>query len=268
MNDGADEPIDKRVARYMEYIAATARACGRNPDEITLVAISKTHPPEVIAQAIAAGITHLGENRVQEARTKIAQLAGMRRGITWHLVGQLQRNKAKVAAGLFDMVQSLDSKSLAEALHRHVASLLHEESHLLPSEFPPRPAGYRLPVLLQVNLTGEVRKAGFWLPGGLENREALSSFLETVEEILALPSLQVRGVMTIGPLVGQREAIRTTFRHLRHLRDYLAQLFPSAPWDILSMGMTDDADLAIEEGTTMLRIGRGIFGGRVDAHGI
>lgn len=261
------------IAEISERIAAAARRAGRDPAEITLVAVSKTHPPEVVQQAVEAGIIHLGENRVQEARPKIAALAEVGYKAHWHLVGQLQRNKAKPAASLFDMVHSLDSEKLAETLNRHIDTLIHESAGDLPPEVRSRPPDYRLPVLLQVNVSGELSKSGFNLPDGLpgglpdstETSEASTSFLEFLEEverILALPRLDVQGLMTMAPFVPNPAPIRATFRTLRYLRDTLAQRFPAARWETLSMGMTDDFEIAIEEGATLVRIGRGIFGER------
>jgi PLP dependent protein len=261
--------IAEHIAEISERIAAAARRAGRDPAEITLVAVSKTHPPEVVQQAVEAGIIHLGENRVQEARPKIAALAEAGHEVRWHLVGQLQRNKAKPAASLFDMVHSLDSEKLAETLNRHVDTLIHESAGDLPPEVRSRPPDYRLPVLLQVNVSGELSKSGFNLPGGLpddglKTSEASTSFLEEVERILAFHRLEVQGLMTMAPFVRDPAPIRATFRTLHHLRETLARQFPAARWETLSMGMTDDFEIAVEEGATLVRIGRGIFGNRTE----
>lgn len=235
--------VAERLARVRERIAVAAARAGRNPAAITLVAVTKTHPPALIAEALAAGATDLGENRVQEAAAKIPALAGAL-SPRWHLIGHLQRNKARLAVELFDLVHSVDSLRLAEALARHV------------------PPGRRLPVLLQVNVSGEATKEGFALAGGLANRAALEALLPAVEGILALPSLEVRGLMTIAPLGASPEAARPTFAALRELRDELARRFPAAWWEELSMGMTDDFEVAIAEGATIVRVGRAIFGER------
>lgn len=237
--------IAQRIEAVHERMATAARRAGRDPAAITLVAVTKTHPPEIIAQAIAAGVRHLGENRVQEAQAKITALAAERQRVTWHLIGHLQRNKAKTAAGLFDTIHSLDSLRLAETLNRQLEA-----------------QNRRLPVLLQVNVSGEASKEGFDLPGGPENQAHLPIFLAEVKQILALAHLQVQGLMTIAPLVSDPEEARPVFATLRQLRDLLARRFPSADWHHLSMGMTDDFEVAIEEGATLVRVGRAIFGER------
>lgn len=236
--------IADNLAAVRERVAAAARRAGRDPAAITLVAVTKTHPPELVAEAIAAGAADLGENRVQEAAAKIAALGDQRQALRWHLIGHLQRNKARLAAELFDLVHSVDSLRLAEALARQL------------------PPGRALPVLLQVNVSGEASKEGFDLAGGLENRQALAALLPEVEHIVALPGLAVRGLMTIAPIVGDPEQARPIFRRLRELRDELARRLPQARWDELSMGMTDDFEAAIAEGATIVRVGRAIFGER------
>lgn len=241
--------IAQHIAVIQERIAAAARRAGRNPDEVRLVAVTKTHPPELIAQAVAAGVYDLGENRIQEAEGKVSALATLEPRPTWHLIGHLQRNKAKTAVGLFDMVHSLDSLRLAETLNRHAARAEAEDQ---------RP----LPVLLQVNVSGEAGKEGFDLPGGPEHAAQWPQFQAEVEQILALPQLQVRGLMTIAPFADDPEVARPVFRMLHTLRATLAQQFPQADWSQLSMGMTDDFEVAIEEGATIVRIGRAIFGAR------
>lgn len=236
--------IADNLTAVRERIVAAARRAGRDPAGVTLVAVTKTHPPELIAEALAAGVVDLGENRVQEAAEKIEALSAQRAAIRWHLIGHLQRNKAKLAAGLFDLIHSVDSLRLAETLARHVS--------------PERP----LPILLQVNVSGEASKEGFDLAGGLENRQALEALLHQVEQIVALPGLAVRGLMTIAPIVDHPEQARPVFRRLRELRDELARRFPQATWDELSMGMTDDFEAAVAEGATIVRVGRAIFGER------
>jgi pyridoxal phosphate enzyme (YggS family) len=244
--------IASNIAAVHERIAAAARRAGRDPADVTLVAVTKTQPPELVAEAIAAGAADLGENRVQEAAAKIAALGDYRAAVRWHLIGHLQRNKARLAAAgeadaqrsLFDLIHSVDSLRLAEALARHA------------------PPGRAQPILLQVNVSGEASKEGFDLAGGLENRQALAALLPDVERIAALPGLALRGLMTIAPIVDDPEQARPIFRRLRELRDELARRFPQASWDELSMGMTDDFEAAIAEGATIVRVGRAIFGER------
>ena len=262
--------IAARLAAVQGRIAAAARRAGRPAAEITLVGVTKTQPSDVVAEALAAGLRHFGENRVQEAEEKITALAAIRAQITWHLIGHLQRNKARKAAALFDFVHSVDSLRLAEALDHHAAeepgsgiedrgskaasAILDPRSSILD----PRP----LPILLEVNVSGEASKEGFALAGWEEQPALLDAFLAEVEALLALPGLRVRGLMTIAPWGAEPEQARPTFRAARRLRDALARRFPRADWSALSMGMTDDFEVAIEEGATIVRVGRAIFGER------
>ena len=246
------EEITRNVAAVRERIAVAATRAGRDPSGVTLVAVSKTHPPALVEAAAVAGVTDFGENRVQEAAEKIPEVTATP-GLRWHLIGHLQRNKARKAAAIFDLIHSLDSVRLAETLDRHVAQ-----------DTPPHPDGTlrRLPVLLQVNIAGESQKEGFDLAGGLGNREALPGFWEDVQHILDLQHLDVRGLMTIAPYVADPEQVRPVFRALRELRDELAVRFPAASWQELSMGMTGDFEVAVEEGATLVRVGTAIFGER------
>jgi pyridoxal phosphate enzyme (YggS family) len=217
--------IAENLARVRERVAAACRRAGRSPDEATVVGVSKGFPAEAVAQAYAAGLRDLGENRVQEAAGKIEALAA--RGVRprWHLVGHLQTNKAKTAVGLFAIIHSVDSVRLAQALSRR--------------------AREPVPILLEVNVAQEASKFGF------APHEAASA----LRAVGALPNLDVRGLMTIAPLSDHPDAVRPVFRRLRELRDTLGL-------QELSMGMTDDFEVAIEEGATMVRVGRAIFGPR------
>jgi pyridoxal phosphate enzyme (YggS family) len=210
--------IEKRVARACER-------SGRSPADVTVVAVSKTAGAAAIEAAFEAGVRHFGESRVQEARPKIEQLARLRPDVNWHMVGHVQKNKARTAVDIFDIIQSVDSIRLAEALDRYSSK--------------------RLPIFIEVNIAGEATKSGFE-PGQVER--ALS-------EIAALPNLVVEGLMTVAPWVSDAEEIRPVFRQLREMRDALGLRH-------LSMGMTDDFEAAIEEGATLVRIGRAIFGER------
>jgi PLP dependent protein len=262
-------PLTPRIDAVRERIAAAARRSGRLPEEVQLVAVTKTHPPEVIAQALEAGLADFGENRVQEAEPKIAALAD-RSGVTWHLIGHLQTNKAKRAAHLFDIIHSVDSLRLAEVLDRHVGERAsgrqgegaHEREAVIPSPHR-RVAASPRPILLQVNVSGEASKEGFALAGWEQRPDLLDPFLADVERMLALPHLAVAGLMTIAPWGDDPALARPTFRSIRRLRDLLAQRFLAADWSSLSMGMTDDFEIAIEEGATLVRVGRAIFGARI-----
>jgi hypothetical protein len=180
------------------------------------------------------GVVDFGENRVQDALPKIVEFHPQE--VRWHMIGHLQSNKSSKVIGPFYCVQSVDSLYLAQTLNRHAGD-----------------HGMRLPILLQVNISGEVSKQGM-------------SAVETPEiarQILDLPHLEVQGLMTIAPLVEDAEEVRPVFRGLRILRDQLRDMMPQAAWQHLSMGMTDDYRIAIEEGATIVRIGRAIFGERV-----
>jgi pyridoxal phosphate enzyme (YggS family) len=232
--------IAENLGRVRAQIETAARRAGRSPDEITLVAVSKSFPVEAVLEAWRAGAREIGENRVEEASEKIPavnrQVADDK--IRWHLIGHLQRRKAREAIALFDVVQSVDTLRLAETMNRHAAA-----------------AGKQVPILLQVNIANDPQKFGF-------APEPRAVFLREVEKITALPNLRVQGLMTIGPLVAAAEQARPSFRALRLLRDELVRQFPNAEWQELSMGMTDDYAVAIEEGATIVRIGRAIFGQR------
>ncbi len=215
-------------------MAAACVRSGRAPDTATLVAISKTVPIERLRLAQAAGHDLLGENRVQEAAAKIPALAPA----TWHLVGQLQKNKAAKAVELFDAIESIDSAALAARLDR------------LVGERGARGGG-RLPIYLQVNVDVDPAKAGF-PPAALERE---------LGAILALPNLDVWGLMTVGWLTGGAGEARPTFARLRKLSERLRDADPRLGSG-LSMGMSDDYEVAIEEGSTLVRVGRALFGER------
>jgi len=220
-------------AKVLERIEQAARGVGREPGDVRLVAVSKTVPADRLRAAVAAGLDVLGENRVQEALGKVAVVPGA----TWHLIGPLQSNKAKRAVAAFAVIETVDSVALASRLSRLAGELL----------------GRRLPVLLEVNVDADSAKRGFApteLPGALP-------------EVLALPNLDVRGLMTVGRLVADGEAARPTFAALRRLSETLRLEHPRLGAD-LSMGMSDDYPVAVEEGATIVRIGRALFGERPD----
>ncbi|MGB8647891.1 MAG: YggS family pyridoxal phosphate-dependent enzyme [Anaerolineae bacterium] len=233
--------IQHNLAAVQDKIAAAVRQAGRAPESVRLVAVTKTFPAESAIAAYRAGIRDLAENRVEEGRDKIPAIAASLppdAGLRWHLIGHLQRRKAREAVELFDMVQSVDSVRLAETLNRHATEL-----------------GKRLSVLIQVNVAQDPNKFGF-------QAEPRAELFQAVAQILALPALRVQGLMTIGALVADPEQARPFFSGLRALRDELARNFPNGEWGELSMGMTDDFPVAIAEGATIVRIGRAIFGER------
>jgi len=227
--------LQRRLGEVHEQIAEAALRVGRRPNEITLVAVSKTHSAESIKQGIAIGVTDLGENRVQEAETKIPEVG--RKAARWHLIGHLQSNKARRAVELFDVIHSLDSLELARRLDR-VCGELNRGA---------------LPVLIQVDLGHETTKSG--VP---ENE--LPKIVETLEQTKLL---RLTGLMTLPPYFDDPKDARPFFRRLRELRDELgAQGAFGDQTGELSMGMTHDFQIAIEEGATIVRIGTAIFGAR------
>jgi pyridoxal phosphate enzyme (YggS family) len=237
--------IEGNIARVKERISLAAQRAGRKPDEITMVAVTKTFPPERIQEAWDAGLREFGENRVQEAESKVLWFRERERRLTWHMVGHLQRNKVRKAIDLFDVVQSVDSLRLAKEISRRC-----------------RRARVTMPVLLEVNVSGEASKYGF--PVRERDDAQLKVFFTAVEEIVSLPNLEPRGLMTIAPFEASEEVLRSCFGRVRSLLDEVEQRFPEQPWQHLSMGMTDDFEIAIEEGATIIRIGRAIFGTRND----
>jgi hypothetical protein len=236
MTPAGDRVAEYRAARQrvLGRIADAATRARRDPASVTLLAVSKTVNAVALHDAVAAGLDLLGENRVQEAIAKAPDVPGAR----WQLVGPLQGNKARKAMELFESIQSVDSVPLAERLNRISAEI--------------RP-GAPYPVLLQVNVDDDPAKAGF-LPAALENAAG---------RLGELTGLEVRGLMTIGRLVEDPEAARPTFRRLRSLSESVrGRGAPIGPE--LSMGMTDDFEVAIEEGATIVRVGRALFGERHD----
>lgn len=223
-------------ARVLDRIAAACRRAGREPGSVQLVAVSKTVPAERVVAAVAAGLTLLGENRVQEAASKQPLTPGAR----WHLIGPLQSNKARTALELFDVIETVDSLDLARRLDRLARDVGGAEE-------PPAPRA----ILLQVNADGDPAKAGLRV-GELE---------AALEEVATLDALRVDGLMTIGRLVERPEDARPTFRRLRELSVSLRAHHPGLGSE-LSMGMSDDFEVAVEEGATIVRVGRALFGDR------
>lgn len=217
--------IGANLERVQAHIAAAAERAGRDAAEVRLVGVSKTFPAAAVIAALAAGLTDLGENRVQEAATKIPEVAAAGLRPAWHLIGHLQTNKVSAALGLFDIIHSVDSDHLAENLSRRAT----------------RP----VEILVEINAAGEAAKSGF----SFEDAPA------AVERIARLANLRLAGLMTVAPLSDDAEQVRPLFRRLRLLRDALGLRE-------LSMGMSGDYEVAIAEGATMVRIGRAIFGER------
>jgi len=232
----AAEVLQTRIAEVRQKIAAAVRKSGRTPESVKLVAVSKTHPAAVVSQAIEFGLTDFGENRVQEAEEKIAAV-GRHSNAYWHLIGHLQANKVRRAVNLFDVIHSLDSISLAQRLERACIESGREE----------------LQVLIQVDLAGETTKSGI----------PLAELPELANVVSDCARLKLTGLMILPPLFDDPESVRPFFRRLKDLRDELQAggLFAGNSGE-LSMGMTHDFEVAVEEGATMLRVGTAIFGER------
>jgi len=221
------EQIQQRIA------AASARA-GRDPGSVLLLAVTKTQPPDVVSEAARLGLTVFGESKVQEAKAKIPLCSGR---LHWHMVGHLQTNKCRDAVQLFEMVQSVDSLHLAEELSHRAEQ-----------------AAKTIPILLEVNIVGEASKFGY----------KPEQVLLDLERLNAMPRLELHGLMTIPPWTSLAEKARPVFRKLRELKEQCEKLL-GAPLPQLSMGMSHDFEVAIEEGATMVRIGTALFGERAAA---
>jgi pyridoxal phosphate enzyme (YggS family) len=219
------QAIAANVAGIRTRIAAAAERGGRDPNAVRLIAVTKTFSPEVCVAALEAGLTDLGENRVQEGAAKALTLAEQGLQPVWHLIGHLQSNKVKAALGTFALIHSVDSVDLATAISRRTSS--------------------RVPILLEVNVAAESSKFGL-------TRKALHA---EFDQIAALPNVEVRGLMTVAPQTDDPERVRPVFRELRQLAESLG--LPEC-----SMGMSGDYEVAVEEGSTMVRIGSALFGPR------
>jgi pyridoxal phosphate enzyme (YggS family) len=238
------ESLITPLQQLQDRIAAVCQRCGRPPEQVRLLAVSKTQPVAKIAALAAAGQRHFGENRVQEARDKQCELAqqphllgnnGTNPPLQWHLIGTLQRNKAKQAAGMFQMIHSVDSLALAQTLSAAV------------------PPGQRLPILLQVNIGREAQKQGL----------LVEELLPVLQQVAQLPGVAVQGLMTIPPMCASAAEARPFFRALAQLATQMAaEKLPGVSMHELSMGMSQDYAVAIEEGATWIRVGSALFGAR------
>ena len=226
------ESLNQGLPRVRDTIAAAAARSGRDPDAVTLVAVTKAHPLEAVQAALEAGLRDMGENRVEELQWKARALA--RTAVRWHMVGHVQRLKLPGLAGIPRLVHSIDSVRLAQRFSSVAVA-----------------SGHPFRVLLQANTSGEGTKGGF-------SRDEL---VEAIHEIVELPSLEVRGLMTMAPFTDDEAVVRSTFRRLREVHETLRST-SAYEADQLSMGMTNDYQIAIEEGSTMVRIGTALFGAR------
>ncbi|HET6487837.1 MAG TPA: YggS family pyridoxal phosphate-dependent enzyme [Spirochaetia bacterium] len=227
------EALRKSLSAIQERIDRAARDAGRQPQEVRLMAVTKTLPRQVVDSVIACGLSLFGENRVQEAEEKFLDLT---ESVELHLIGHLQRNKARAASGLFRCVQSIDKLETAQALETRLSD-----------------RGRAMDVLLELNTSGEPSKSGFLAPDEL---------LRCLEEILRMPHLRPRGLMTVGPLTEDAGRVRSSFAQLRQLFDRVRSGGGPDGFDTLSMGMSADFETAIAEGATLVRVGTALFGPR------
>ncbi len=238
--------LAERLNAVRANIAAACARARRPADSVTLVAVSKTHPAEAVLDAVACGQLQFGENRVEEAADKIkAVRSASHAPLVWHMIGHVQSRKAQDVIAAFDCIHSLDSVKLAERYSRFAAE-----------------SGKAVTVLFEVNVSGEHSKSGFEASTWINEKSQRESLWNDIRRIIKLSGLHVEGLMTMAPIVENIEQARPVFAALRGLRDALAADFPESSWQSLSMGMTDDYPVAIEEGATIVRIGRAIFGPR------
>jgi len=241
------ERIRQNVLSVQERIAEAALRVGRDPASVTVVAVSKTFPASVVLDGYRAGLRHFGENRPEEGAQKAPAVNAVVAGPppTWHMVGHVQSRKAELTVAHFDVVHSVDRSKIAQRLSRFAVE-----------------TGRELAVLLECNVSGESTKHGFSLDRWQQDDGQRTTFFTACAEVLALPGLRVLGLMTMAPFVDDPQVVRPVFASLRALRDALAERFPTTPWPELSMGMSDDFEVAVEEGATLVRIGRALFGPR------
>lgn len=224
--------IQENLQIIRSRIAKAASAVGRNPNEITLIGAIKNQPTEKIIEALEAGLTDIGENKVQEAKARFDEIKSKFPNVTWHMIGHLQRNKVRQALDIFDIIHSLDSERLAQEIQAKAKDVS---------------------VLVEVNTSGEETKYGILADATIDFLKKVSNF----------GNIQVQGLMTIAPIVSDPEKIRPYFKKLKDLSEQIKQLnLPNIEMKYLSMGMTDDFEVAIQEGSNLVRIGRAIFGQR------
>jgi len=240
----AEIRVQERLNQVQERVETAARRSGRDIDAIRIVGVTKTHPYDVVLAAHEAGLRLIGENRVEEALPKKAASEDLA-DLEWHMIGHIQSRKSKSVVEIFDAVHSVDRTKIADRLNRGAENV-----------------GIRLPVLLECNVSGEASKWGWQLT----EKESWPEIVDEFTRIQKLENLEVRGLMTMAPMVADPERVRPIFEKLRLLRDYLQKAVPG-DWAELSMGMTEDYMVAVEEGATLLRIGRAIFGPRGTDYG-
>jgi pyridoxal phosphate enzyme (YggS family) len=240
MSELAANDIKHNYQRILEKLAEAALSVKRDPGDIRLVVVTKTHPVETIKTVIAAGATDLGENRVEEAEEKIPAISD-HPGIQWHMIGHVQSRKAQAVCQHFAWLHSIDRIKLANRVSRFCVEM-----------------GRVMPVLLEFNVSGEESKSGWHA----FDESLWPNLVEEVGQIVSLPGIEMHGLMTMAPYSLDPEASRPVFVRLRRLRDYLAGQFPSVDFSQLSMGMSMDYEVGVQEGATMVRIGTAILGQR------
>jgi len=227
-------PLAANLESIRQRLATACERAGRQPSSVALLAVTKTHPPETVAEAARLGLTLFGENKIQEAKAKIPHCPGRLR---WHMIGHLQTNKCRDAVDLFEMIHGVDSLHLAEELNKRAEQ-----------------AAKTMPILLEVNSGGEASKFGY----------SADKLLADLTQLNALSRLEIHGLMTIPPWAANPEKTRSSFRQLRELKERCEQAL-GAPLPHLSMGMSGDFEVAIEEGATIVRVGTALFGARPKA---
>ncbi len=242
------ETLRENLAKVQDRIAAAAHKAGRDPSDIALMGATKTVPASIIAEACRLGLKHVGENWIQEAAPKYAEVSRLlgdgELGPRRHMIGHLQRNKVKQALGIFDAVDTVDSYRLAAEIDKRAAADGHETA-----------------VLLEVDHTDTPERGGFRL-GPAHDQSKVDAMLSEIERIVDLPHIRIEGLMTVAPQADDPEAARPGFARLRQLQGVLHERFPHVSWKELSTGMSHDFPIAIEEGATVVRIGTAIFGAR------
>ena len=254
--------IEVALRQVRDRIAEAALRAGRSPADVRLVAVTKTFPVEAILEAHAAGQRDFGENRPEEGAEKIPRVVGRLAGQVhrsgpddvlarsvdapvWHMIGHIQSRKADLVIAHFDVVHAVDRQKLARSLSQLALE-----------------AGCRIPVMLECNVSGEASKYGYAAANWEMDASVRQTLLAEATAVVGLPGLRVEGLMTVAPISEDRESTRKVFASLRGLRDLLREQFPELGWPELSMGMTDDFEVAVSEGATLVRIGRAIFGSR------
>jgi len=241
--------IVENLTKIQNRIATAAQRANRNPAEVTLVGVSKRHPVEKLVTAYRAGLRHFGENRVEEIEAKIPQFLAQLPADDLpavHMIGHLQSRKVPDVLPRVQMIHSVDSVKLALRINR-----IAQRDNLPP-----------MPVLLECNVSGEASKAGFAVSNWEKDAVIFEDFMDAVRAISALEKVEIQGLMTMAPMVDKPENARPYFVSLRKLMAACAEILPQISWQHLSMGMTDDFEIAVEEGATLVRVGRAIFGER------